>query len=141
MQSGLDGRPVGDGLHESIADDTCRSGREKCESMVLRSISLSQYFWGFPEQIRQVITVLDHSGRIDHILSQINTLHKADRFLRGIDVFLMTRNSLSWILRPGSHLIRVPERFVQQEYWCSYAPIGSPTKVTTKGLKYDLTGK
>lgn len=52
----------------------------------------------------------------------------------------MTKNSLSWILRPGCHRIRVPERFIQQNYWCSYAPVGHPTKVTTEGLKYDLKG-
>lgn len=92
-------------------------------------------------QIKQVITVLDHSGRIDHILSQINTLHTAERFLNGVDVYLMTKNSLSWILRPGCHRIRVPERFIQQNYWCSYIPVGHPTKVTTDGLKYDLKGE
>lgn len=89
-------------------------------------------------QIKKVLTVMDFSGRIDHILSQINTLFKACDFLRGIDVYLMTKNCLSWLLCPGQHHIIIPEKFVNAQLWCSFIPVGSSTKVTTEGLKWNL---
>lgn len=78
------------------------------------------------------------SGRIDHILSQINTLHKAANFLVGIDLYLLTKSSLSWLLPAGQHNIRIPDRFVAEQFWCSYVPVGNPCRVTTSGLKWDL---
>lgn len=92
----------------------------------------------FDFQIDNIITVLDFSGRIDHILSQINTLHKAVNFLDCINLFLLTKNSLSWLLQPGQHRIHIPERFVAEELWCSHVPVGSRCRVTTSGLKWDL---
>lgn len=89
-------------------------------------------------QIVNVLTVLDFSGRIDHILSQINTLHKVGSFSSSINCFLLTKNSLAWLLQPGQHTIQIPDRFVTEEYWCSYVPIGSRCRVTTNGLKWDL---
>lgn len=89
-------------------------------------------------QIDNIITVLDFSGRIDHILSQINTLHKAVNFLDSINLFLLTKNSLSWLLQPGQHRIHIPDRFVAEQLWCSHVPVGSRCRVTTSGLKWDL---
>lgn len=89
-------------------------------------------------QIVNIFTVLDFSGRIDHILSQINTLHKAADLVIGIDLYLLTKNSVSWLLQPGQHCIRIPDRFVADKYWCSHVPVGSRCCVTTSGLKWDL---
>lgn len=108
----------------------------------MRVISIDQsdqsFNFLFRSQIVNVITVLDMSGRIDHILSEINTLHKAANFLNGINLFLLTKNSLSWVLHPGQHSIKIPDRFVAEQFWCSYVPVGSRCRVTTSGLKWDL---
>lgn len=95
---------------------------------------------GFPfdSQIVNILTVLDFSGRIDHILSQINTLHKAIDLIKGTNLYLLTKNSLSWLLQPGQHCIRIPDRFVADQYWCSHVPVGNRCFVTTNGLKWDL---
>lgn len=89
--------------------------------------------------IEFVINIMEFSGRIDHILSQINTLFKASANMSNIDVYLMTKNSLAWLLRPGSHVILVPQISVDEQRWCSYAPIRGKTIVTTTGLKWDLS--
>lgn len=91
------------------------------------------------QNIEFVINVMDFSGRIDHILSQINTLFKAQAELIGIDVYLMTKNSLAWLLEPGSHTISVPQIAVDEQRWCSYVPMRGKTIVTTTGFKWNLS--
>lgn len=91
-----------------------------------------------PKQIKHVLTIMDHSGRIDHTLSNINTLFKAEIHLPDVDVFLMTKNSLAWLLSAGRHKMTIPQIFIDNSYWCSYAPIGNRTRVKTIGLKYDF---
>lgn len=86
-------------------------------------------------QIRKVLIISEHSGRIDQILSQINMLHKNQLG----ELYLLSHDSLAWILRPGIHHLQVPEQFVKEEIWCSYMPFGSVCRVTTRGLKYDLS--
>lgn len=90
-------------------------------------------------QIDFVINIMEFSGRIDHILSQVNTLYKAHSFLRGIDVYLMTKNSLAWLLTPGKHTFNVQPEYVREQRWCSYVPFSGKTLVTTVGLKWDLS--
>lgn len=89
--------------------------------------------------IKLVINIMEFSGRIDHILSQINTLFKANACMSGIDVYLMSKNSLAWLLERGTHTIVVPKIFVEEQRWCAHVPIGEKTIVTTKGLKWDLS--
>lgn len=90
-------------------------------------------------QVDFVLNLMEFSGRVDHILSQINTLFKANLLMKNIQVYLMTKNSLAWLLRPGNHLINVPDICVQEQYWCSYVPVGAATTVTTTGFRWDLS--
>lgn len=78
------------------------------------------------------------SGRIDHIMAHINTLYKAHNFLKNKDIYVLSKNSIAWMLAPGKHSILIPKLFVEKEYWCAYVPIGSQCIVTTSGLKWDL---
>lgn len=89
--------------------------------------------------IEFVINIVDFSGRIDHILSQINTLFKAHAHMPHIDVFLMSKNTLAWLLPPGQHTISVPQSCVDEQRWCSYVPMVHRTMVTTTGFKWDLS--
>lgn len=130
-------------FHQVSVDIAADIPSEKCTpnpfiwwSLVCNEIIMSIFSVNF--QILNVITVLDYSGRVDHILSQINTLHKAANFLNDTNLFLLTRNSLAWLLHPGQHTIQIPDRFVAEQYWCSYVPVGDRCCVTTNGLKWDL---
>lgn len=80
-----------------------------------------------------MLILTDFSGRIDQAMSQINTL-----FTQSGEIYLMTHDTLAWILRPGVHRLAIPEHFVEGQFWCSYIPVGSACQVTTRGLKYDL---
>lgn len=49
---------------------------------------------------------------------------------------MLSTNSLSWLIPPGSHSISVPKEY--RRFWCSLVPF-EPTRVTTTGLKWNLT--
>lgn len=132
-------------FHQGLDDLGASISREKCtvqctnqsdkpsqieHILINSSILLSQ--------ICHVLTVMDYSGRIDHILAQINSLYKASNFLVGVNVFLLTKNSLSWLLQPGQHHIQIPHQFVHDQRWCSLIPVGNPCRVSTTGLKWDM---
>lgn len=85
-------------------------------------------------QIENVLIFTDFSGRIDHTISQINTLFK----MKLDKLYLLSNNTLAWLLLPGKHRISVPQRFVEEQIWCAHIPIGSSCCVTTRGLKWDL---
>lgn len=80
----------------------------------------------------------DFGGRIDQLLSQVNTLFKHP-LPTSIRVYLRSFDTLAWLLTPGHHSITIPEEFVANEIWCGYIPMNGETCVTTTGLKYDLS--
>ncbi|XP_045469030.1 thiamin pyrophosphokinase 1-like isoform X3 [Harmonia axyridis] len=47
-------------------------------------------------------------------------------------------DSFSWLLKPGTYKISIPEILRENKNWCSLVPIGSPAVVTTSGLKWNL---
>lgn len=51
-------------------------------------------------------------------------------------VFILSANSLSWLLSAGHHQIHIPEKV--KKLWCSLVPLEATT-VTTTGLKWNLT--
>lgn len=85
-----------------------------------------------------MVVLLDTSGRIDHLLSHINTLHKAHNFLENVDVFILAKESISWLLAAGHHTFHIPKELVENEIWCSYVPIAHECNVTTSGFKWNL---
>ncbi|XP_052749219.1 thiamin pyrophosphokinase 1 isoform X2 [Galleria mellonella] len=94
-------------------------------------------------QLDHVIAVCQNSGRLDHILANIQTLHlvKVDNLLNpNTTVYILSDDSISWLLSPGDHVISVPEETRQhRRAWCSLVPIGTPCEsVTTSGLKWNL---
>lgn len=88
--------------------------------------------------IENVVALCESSGRLDHILANINTLYK--NLLKPAEisrpVFILSANSLSWLLAAGDHQINIPESV--KKLWCSLIPL-EPTTVTTSGLKWNLT--
>lgn len=79
----------------------------------------------------------DFGGRIDHTLSQINTLYKT--LSEEMRVYLISHETLSWLLCSGRHEIEIPQTLVNDGVWCGFAPMNGTTCVTTTGLKWDLS--
>lgn len=83
--------------------------------------------------------IADTCGRLDQILGNIHTLHKASRILENTKIFQIASNSLTWVLREDcQHTIYVPSVLRKKKEWCALLPF-RPTSVTTTGLKWNLS--
>lgn len=82
--------------------------------------------------------------RVDHFLSNLNTLYKSktkDLYFDE-DIYLLGRNSLTWLLQAGTHRIHVPQplRLHPEKNYVGFFPMGSAcNKCTTTGLKWNLS--
>lgn len=88
--------------------------------------------------ISYIIALGETSGRFDQIIANINTLFKNNQKSSDVlrPVYILSSTSISWLLPKGHHRIYIPEKL--RSMWCSLIPFGHPTKVTTKGLKWNL---
>nr|NP_001262483.1 uncharacterized protein Dmel_CG14721, isoform B [Drosophila melanogaster]AGB95865.1 uncharacterized protein Dmel_CG14721, isoform B [Drosophila melanogaster] len=88
-------------------------------------------------KIQDVVVFHDTSGRLDQVMANLNTLYKSQK--DNCNVFLLSGDSVTWLLRPGKHTIQVPVDLVTSQRWCSLMPVGSSAhNVTTTGLKWNL---
>jgi thiamine pyrophosphokinase len=89
-------------------------------------------------ELDSVIALCETSGRLDQILANINTLFKNALKPAEISrpVFILSANSLSWLLTAGDHEINIPD--CVKKLWCALIPL-EPTTVSTSGLKWNLT--
>lgn len=89
-----------------------------------------------------MIVFCDNVGRFDHIMANINVLFKAQQDCRmeHLKVLILGDKSLSWLLKPGEHMILVPEELWSEKAYCSLIPVGRRCNhVTTSGLKWNLS--
>ena len=89
-----------------------------------------------------MIVFCDNVGRFDHIMANLNVLYKAqeDVRMKDLKILIMGNNSLTWLLKPGEHLIYIPEEMWSEKAYCSLIPVGRPCyHVTTSGLKWNLS--
>lgn len=94
-------------------------------------------------QLDNVIAIVQSSGRIDQILGNIQTLHlvkEMNLFQPHTKMYILSDDSISWLLEPGDHIINVPEESRRvKKAWCALVPIGEACQnVTTSGLKWNL---
>ncbi|KAK9874947.1 hypothetical protein WA026_005762 [Henosepilachna vigintioctopunctata] len=89
-------------------------------------------------QVTDVIVLSEVSGRLDHVMSNINTIYRAASILPEVSMYLLSSDSISWILRPGSSSISIPQKLRDNRDWCGLIPIGNPAIVSTSGLKWNL---
>ncbi|XP_055382515.1 thiamin pyrophosphokinase 1 [Condylostylus longicornis] len=87
--------------------------------------------------VPDIIVIQENAGRFDQIMANLNTLFKAKEILPS-KVFLLSSNSLSWLLKPGKHSIEIPADLVSGQRWCCLIPIKNQCTVTTDGLKWNL---
>ncbi|HEY3779821.1 MAG TPA: thiamine diphosphokinase [Fimbriimonadaceae bacterium] len=71
--------------------------------------------------------------RVDHVLSSVYSVSRSS-FREQITLAL--RQGLGWVLGPGEHLMAVPGGRV-----VSLIPLSETFRVTTEGLKWELTGQ
>jgi len=85
--------------------------------------------------ITSILAITSLGGRLDHVLSSINTLYQNINqmpiFLYDIEV------SLSWVLsKDCDHFVDVGD--LRTSSWCSLVPVGHKCRVSTTGFKWDL---
>lgn len=86
-----------------------------------------------------MFVLVDSSGRLDQIIANINTLFRSHEIMSNVRIFLLSSNSLTWLLNKGEHVIHIPSCLRENEEWCALLPIGSSCIVTTTGLKWNLS--
>ncbi|XP_045765458.1 thiamin pyrophosphokinase 1 isoform X2 [Maniola jurtina] len=106
-------------------------------------IELNNYCEEHQTKMDEVLVIAQTSGRLDQILGNIQTLHLVKE--NGLvhpktRIYIMSDDSLSWLLQPGDHIIDIPEESRgYKRAGCSLIPVGEPcTSVTTSGLKWNL---
>lgn len=91
------------------------------------------------EDISSILVVAETSGRIDQIMANVNTLFLTSKiFTNFIPIYILSSNSLSWLLNSGQHSIKIPRLLLENKRWCALIPIGQMTRITTSGLKWNL---
>lgn len=93
--------------------------------------------------IDSVIVMVNMCHRVDHFLSNINTLYrlKSNEYNFDEDIYMFGRNSLTWLLPAGRHRIHVPQllRLYPEKNYVGFFPMGSPcNECTTTGLKWNI---
>lgn len=83
-------------------------------------------------QVDTVVAVGAHGGRLDHILSNLSTLHS----FRDIDLVLCGDGNLTRLVPAGRAVIR-PNRALEGPT-CGLIPLLGPAVATTSGLRWNL---
>ncbi|XP_008477793.2 thiamin pyrophosphokinase 1 [Diaphorina citri] len=88
------------------------------------------------EKIDYLISIVEFNGRLDHCMSNINTLYKSS-----LPIYLLSAKYMSWVLRAnaGLHRIHLNPGFTSGKKTLGLIPVGSPVQqVYSTGLKWNL---
>ncbi|KAJ6633544.1 Thiamine pyrophosphokinase 1 [Pseudolycoriella hygida] len=136
------------GDFDSITDETMSHFKQQSTTKIIHTPSqdhtdftkalmeLSPYIKS--DSIDSVVVLQDTSGRIDHIFAHISTLVKARQFIPNVNIYVISQDSISWLLNAGDHVIHIPQEFVDKHLWCSFVPIDGKCCVTTSGFMWNL---
>ena len=86
--------------------------------------------------IGAVFAFVESSGRLDQIMANIQTLFLASKMI-SCPVYLLSSNSLTWLLTPGQHSLKIRES-VSNKSHCGLIPLDGKAVVSTSGLKWNL---
>ncbi len=90
-----------------------------------------------------VVVFVENGGRLDQLFGVVETLFHARDIFKDLHkvprVVQSSSHGLSWLLCKGSHAIVTPKEN-PDKYYVGLIPIGSPAKVKTTGLKWDVDG-
>lgn len=98
--------------------------------------SLEEILVHSKDNIDCIIAVVENSGRLDHIMSNLDIMYTEVTASRSL--FLLASDSITWLLKPGSHKILIPQQLVEAQATCGLIPLGAPCVVSTSGLKWNL---
>lgn len=89
--------------------------------------------------IEQIYCFSDFTGRLDHALANISSLY--DESLRELHTYLISSESLTFLLRKGVNVIYVDDDDAELYCgkYCGLFPLAKPAMVTTSGLKWNLS--
>lgn len=87
-------------------------------------------------QLDCVVAICETSGRFDQIVANINTLYLNHQDPQSSAVYILSSNSLSWLLLPGDNEIHIPEHL--RKFWCSLVPFQHQTTASSSGLRWNL---
>lgn len=114
-------------------------------SYVFFSLVLFFFCLEHQKSLNSIIVMVNMCHRVDHFMSNINTLYKSKDKSNDIyldeDVYLLGRNSLTWLLQAGTHYIHLPQslRLNPENNYVGFFPVGSAChECTTTGLKWNI---
>lgn len=107
---------------ENLSHDQMSTDLHKCLAYVLEC----------QQAIDTVIAVGGLGGRLDHILSNLSTLHE----FRNVRIVLCGDGNLTRLVPAGKSIIR-PNRVVEGPT-CGLIPLVGPARASTTGLKWNL---
>ncbi|KAL2163904.1 hypothetical protein VTH06DRAFT_3116 [Thermothelomyces fergusii] len=89
-----------------------------------------------------IVAVGGLGGRVDQGLSQLHHLYRFQaepRYARG-RMYLFSGESLTFLLKPGRHRIRVRDGRSDDVFgkYVGILPVGRPSRITTRGLEWDV---
>jgi len=85
--------------------------------------------------IQEIYVFGDHSGRLDHALANLHALYALPNAVR---TFMVSAESVTFLLRPGLNVIYVGEKTRQEEEYCGLFALGRQAVVSTQGLRYNM---
>lgn len=106
-------------------------------------LELNKYCDRHKVEVQHIVAVGQSSGRLDQIIGNIQSLFlvKEQALIKpDVNAYLLMDDSVSWLLSPGDHIIKIPEESRRNKRaWCSLIPIGEACqRVVTSGLKWNL---
>jgi len=86
-----------------------------------------------------ILAFVENTGRFDHIMANIQTLFLAEEIpeVKDIPVYLVSSQSVTWLLAPGQHTIRLGKRDLSGSH-CGLIPMAGDARVWSSGLQWNL---
>lgn len=90
-----------------------------------------------------IVAIGGLGGRVDQGLSQLHHLYlfqTGPRYAQG-RMYLFSGESLTFLLKPGTHRIRVRDGRSEEDVFGKHVgilPVGKPSRITTRGLEWDV---
>ncbi|XP_055346920.1 thiamin pyrophosphokinase 1-like [Paramacrobiotus metropolitanus] len=83
-----------------------------------------------------IVAFYSGTGRFDHLMAGVNTLIRAQT-ITNLPVFMVSGADMQCVVQPGRCELMVDVGL--EGPYCGLIPLSGPTRVTTKGLKWDLS--
>ncbi len=93
-----------------------------------------------PADFDQIYSVCDFGGRLDHSISNLNTLYS--QCVSQMNSFILGSESITFLLKKGLNVIYADfDDLLVPGMYCGFFPFGCEAVVSTYGLKWNLNHK